>query len=161
MLNITNLVNSSCVLFSIYSCRQIKPIRLICYNNCMWLFSLILLVRTDMDQNEHEKLSNTLEQKLKKMNLAFCCSTLHSHNRIFNNGHNSYPKNECEACSRAVPINFNYQLTHFELETISINKLKNLVMHDCDRTQPRYRYAKSKDASTRGHWIIPFYILDH
>ena len=46
-----------------------------------------------MDVNKHERLSNiTLRHKLKLINNTFyCCSTFHSHSRVFNNENNSYP----------------------------------------------------------------------
>jgi len=33
-----------------------------------------------------------LTQNKVKEHLFYCCSTFHSHSRVFNNGHNSYPK---------------------------------------------------------------------
>ena len=53
------------------------------------------LVRKSMDGNEHENLLNftTPRHKTKtKEQHFYCCSTFHSHSRVFNNEHNSYPK---------------------------------------------------------------------
>ena len=55
-----------------------------------------LVVRKDMDVNEHERLSNITcrhKLKLKKKEQHFhCCSTFLSHSSVFNNRNNSYPK---------------------------------------------------------------------
>ena len=47
-----------------------------------------------MDVNELGRLSNlTLRTRNQaKEKRFYCCSAFHSHNRVFNNEHNSYPK---------------------------------------------------------------------
>ena len=58
--------------------------------------AIVCLVRKDMDidVSEYERLSNnTLGTKIKvKEQHFYCCSTLHSNSKVFNNEHNSYPK---------------------------------------------------------------------
>ena len=51
-----------------------------------------------MDVNERERLSNvTLRHNIKvEEHCFYCCSTFHSHSKVFNNENNSYAKNECE-----------------------------------------------------------------
>jgi hypothetical protein len=53
-----------------------------------------LVIRKDMDVNEHERLSNfTLRHKIKvKEQHFYCFYAYHSHSRVFNNENNSYPK---------------------------------------------------------------------
>jgi hypothetical protein len=47
--------------------------------------AMIVLVRTDTDIDEHERLSNiSLLHKLREQ-CFYCCSTLHRHSRTFNN----------------------------------------------------------------------------
>jgi len=51
----------------------------------------IQLIRNDMDGNK-QRLSNiTLKHKIKEQHF-YCCSTFHSHSRVFNNENNSYTK---------------------------------------------------------------------
>jgi hypothetical protein len=52
------------------------------------------LVRKVMDVNEHQKLlSNTLKTLIEVNEQDYyCCSTFHSHSRVFNNESNSYVK---------------------------------------------------------------------
>ena len=50
-----------------------------------------LLFRKDKDVYEHERLSNfTLRHKVNEQPF-YCCSTFHSHNRVFYNENTSYP----------------------------------------------------------------------
>ena len=42
-----------------------------------------------MDANEHLRLSNITQIKVKEWHFYYC-STFHSHSRVFNNEHNSY-----------------------------------------------------------------------
>ena len=52
-----------------------------------------LLVRKDMDVNEHERLSNCTHKTQTKERNRDCIAVLHfSHCRVFNNEHKSYPK---------------------------------------------------------------------
>jgi hypothetical protein len=53
-----------------------------------------LVVRKDKDVNEHERQSNiTLKTQIQEKKQCFyCCSTFHSHCRVFNNENNSYHK---------------------------------------------------------------------
>ena len=49
-----------------------------------------MLVRNDMDVNEHERQFYTLAQIKVKEHRYDCCSTCHSHSRVCNNKHTSY-----------------------------------------------------------------------
>jgi hypothetical protein len=43
-----------------------------------------ILVRKDMDVNQHERLSNItlIRHKLKQRKCLYCCYAFHSHNRV-------------------------------------------------------------------------------
>jgi hypothetical protein len=50
------------------------------------------VVRENIDVNEHQRLHNSsLRHKVKEQHF-YCCFTFHSHSRVFNSEHNSYPK---------------------------------------------------------------------
>ena len=55
--------------------------------------AIVELVRKDIDVNEHDKSSNLILKQIKeKLQTLYCRSAFHSHSRVFNNDHNSYPK---------------------------------------------------------------------
>jgi hypothetical protein len=60
--------------------------------NLLMAFVLSRLIRKAMDVNEYEripKFNNKTHIKVKEESL-YCCSTFHSHSRVFNNEDNSY-----------------------------------------------------------------------
>jgi hypothetical protein len=57
-----------------------------CYYNFKEITKGKLLISQDIDVNEHEKYES------KGTDFVYCCSTFHSHSRVFNNQHNAYPE---------------------------------------------------------------------
>jgi len=73
-----------------------------------------LVVRKDVDVNEHERLSNfTLGHKLNKETALLLLSTVHSHRQIFNNGQNSYRKMSVKQSQSAVKRSSLLLLIHY------------------------------------------------
>ena len=78
--------------FNIKKQRFLAPCHSLTYSKVRYdnmCKTMILLVRTNTDIDEHEKLSNISPIHKLREQCFYCCSTLHRHSRTFNNEQDS------------------------------------------------------------------------